>query len=75
MEGVDYDLRELTEVWLATNEQDQRIVRENQISMNCPIYEPGPLSEVAEAGVGQFVDWYCDQLKLRLSADEFRRVS
>ena len=30
VEGVDYDVNELTQVWLATNEQDRRIVRENQ---------------------------------------------
>jgi len=27
VEGVDYDVNELTQVWLATNEQDRRIVR------------------------------------------------
>jgi Rieske 2Fe-2S family protein len=75
IEGVDYDCKELTEVWLATNKQDQRIVHENQISMNCPVYEPGPLSDVAEDGVGQFVDWYCDRLGNRLSADDLRKVS
>ena len=29
--GVDYDLDELTRVWLATNDQDRHIVQENQI--------------------------------------------
>ncbi len=67
VEGVDYDVEELTRVWLATNEQDQRIVRENQIGMNCPTYEPGPLSSVAEDGVRQFIDWYCSRLEQRLS--------
>ena len=58
VEGVDYDLRELTEVWLATNEQDRRIVQENQIGVTSPAYEPGPYSQVQESGVMQFVDWY-----------------
>jgi Rieske 2Fe-2S family protein len=75
VEGIDYDLKELTEVWLATNEQDQRIVRENQISMNCPAYEPGPLSAVAEGGVGQFLDWYSGRLTPRLASDDLRKVS
>jgi glycine betaine catabolism A len=66
VEGVDYDLEELTRVWLATNEQDRRIVRENQIGMNSPSYEPGPLSLAHESGVGQFVDWYCRRLQPRL---------
>src|SRR5262249_52112951 len=42
VEGVDYDVAELTRVWLATNEQDRRIVHENQIGMNIPTYQPGP---------------------------------
>jgi Rieske 2Fe-2S family protein len=60
--GVDYDLEELTGVWLATNEQDRRIVHENQIGMNAPTYEPGPFSETQEAGVEQFVRWYSEKL-------------
>jgi len=75
VEGVDYDVKGLTEVWLATNEQDQRIVRENQIGMNCPDYQPGPLSPVTEGGVRQFVDWYCHRLERRLSPDALRKVS
>jgi glycine betaine catabolism A len=75
VEGVDYDLAELTQVWLATNEQDRRIVRENQIGMNCPTYEPGPLSNVTEGGVRQFIDWYCNRLEQRLPADALRKAS
>jgi glycine betaine catabolism A len=66
VEGVDYDLDDLTRVWLATNEQDRRIVHENQIGMNVPTYEPGPYSHAEEGGVGQFVDWYCGFLERRL---------
>jgi glycine betaine catabolism A len=73
--GVDYDVQELTHVWLATNEQDRRIVHENQIGMNCPAYEPGPLSPVAENGVQQFVDWYSSRLEQRLSPDAHRTTS
>jgi Rieske 2Fe-2S family protein len=70
VEGVDYDLEELTQVWLATNEQDQRIVAENQIGVSSPTYEPGPFSEVHEGGVSQFVDWYCCRLQQGLSESE-----
>jgi Rieske 2Fe-2S family protein len=73
--GVDYDIKELTEVWLATNAQDQRIVHENQIGMNCPTYEPGPLSSASEDGVRQFIDWYCSRLEQRLPADALREAS
>lgn len=74
VEGVDYNIEELTRVWLATNEQDRRIVRENQIGMNCPTYQPGPLSDVTEAGVRQFIDWYCGRLEQRLPADALRQA-
>ena len=75
VESVDYDLQQLTQVWLATNEQDRRIVHENQIGMNFPGYQPGPLSPVTENGVRQFVDWYCSRLELRLSPEALRKVS
>ena len=75
VESVDYDLQQLTQVWLATNEQDRRIVHENQIGMNFPGYQPGPLSPVTENGVRQFVDWYCSRLDLRLSPDALRKAS
>ena len=58
VEGVDYAINELTEVWLATNDQDRRIVEENQIGVSSPAFEPGPYSPVHEGGVMQFVDWY-----------------
>jgi len=74
VEGVDYDLGELTRVWLATNEQDRGIVREIQIGMDCPTYEPGPLSRVTEGGVQQFIDWYCTRLEQRLSPDTLRQA-
>jgi glycine betaine catabolism A len=67
VEGVDYDVDELTRVWLATNAQDRRIVHENQIGMNTPVYEPGPYSEVQESGVRQFVDWYSRRMQQRLA--------
>jgi glycine betaine catabolism A len=60
--GVDYDLADLTRVWLATNEQDRRIVQENQIGVSSPGYEPGPFAHPHEGGVSQFVDWYCSRL-------------
>ncbi|MFI4885171.1 MAG: aromatic ring-hydroxylating dioxygenase subunit alpha [Steroidobacterales bacterium] len=75
VEGVDYDLEELTRVWLATNEQDRRIVRENQIGMNCPTYEPGPLSNITEEGVRQFIDWYGSRLQQRLPPQALREAS
>ncbi len=58
VEGRDYDLKRLTEVWIATNDEDRRVVEENQIGISSPAYEPGPYSPKQESGVRQFVDWY-----------------
>lgn len=58
VEGRDYDLTRLTEVWEATNDEDRRVVEENQAGINSPAYEPGPYSVRQESGVIQFVDWY-----------------
>ncbi len=46
VEGVDYDLSRLTEVWKATNESDRRVCQENQIGVNSPAYDPAPYSPV-----------------------------
>jgi Rieske 2Fe-2S family protein len=69
VEGVDYDLTRLTEVWKATNEADRRVCQENQLGVNSPAYDPAPYSPVHEEGVAQFTDWYCKRLEQRLSED------
>jgi phenylpropionate dioxygenase-like ring-hydroxylating dioxygenase large terminal subunit len=61
-EGVDYDLRRLTEVWVATNDEDRVVVENNQQGILSPGYRPGPYSSVQEGGVMQIVDWYVDTL-------------
>jgi glycine betaine catabolism A len=75
VEGVDYDVSELTRVWLATNAQDRRIVQENQIGMNVPTYQPGPYSQLQESGVQQFVDWYSRRMQAGLAAEELTQVA
>ena len=67
VEGKDYDLQKLTEVWLATNDEDRRVVEENQLGILSPAYEPGPYSPTQEAGVIHLVDWYCGLMAKRLS--------
>jgi Rieske 2Fe-2S family protein len=76
VEGVDYSIDELTHVWLATNDQDRRVVEENQIGINSPAYEPGPYAPDQEDGVIQFVDWYCRTMRGGLGgeASALRRV-
>ena len=73
VEGVDYDLDELTKVWIATNEQDRKVVEENQIGVSSPAYEPGPYSPTQEAGVIQFVDWYTGTMRRRLGGTPERQ--
>lgn len=67
VEGVDYDLANLTEVWINTNDEDRQVVEENQKGILSPAYEPGPYSTIQEEGVIQFVDWYCGRMLDRLS--------
>jgi glycine betaine catabolism A len=69
-EGVDYDLKRLTEVWLATNDEDRRVCQENQRGVSSPGYAPAPYSPVHEPGVMQFVEWYRNSLIDRLSVAE-----
>ncbi|WP_404401396.1 aromatic ring-hydroxylating dioxygenase subunit alpha [Pelagibacterium halotolerans] len=67
VEGVDYDVENLTHVWNHTNDQDRQIVEENARGILSPAYEPGPYSEVHEGGVMQFVEWYAAFMEPRLS--------
>lgn len=75
VEGVDYDLAELTHVWTETNDQDRRIVEENAFGIQSPAYQPGPYSEVHEGGVIQFVEWYADFIGPRLAEGSGKRPS
>lgn len=67
VEGVDYNLTDLTQVWLNTNDEDRRVVEENQKGILSPAYEPGPYSPSQEAGVIHLIDWYCGTMAQRLS--------
>ncbi|WP_439153752.1 aromatic ring-hydroxylating oxygenase subunit alpha [Yoonia sp.] len=67
VEGVDYDLKRLTEVWVATNDEDREIVEGNQQGINSPAYLPGPYSPEQESGVEQFVDWYVQTMQRGLT--------
>lgn len=66
VEGRDYDIKTLTEVWLATNTQDTRLVERNQRGVASPAYAPGPYSPVHEEGVMQFIDWYRGTMSERI---------
>lgn len=74
VEGVDYDLKRLTEVWVHTNDEDLRIVEGNQKGIFSPAYTPGPYSPVQESGVAQFVDWYRAALSNKTEATHIATV-
>ena len=68
VEGRDYELARLTEVWEATNRQDAALVERVQRGVRSPAYRPGPYAPVEEEGVIQFVDWYAGLASRRIGA-------
>jgi glycine betaine catabolism A len=65
VEGVDYDLGKLTEVWIATTNQDAELVANTHRGTQDPAYRPGPFSQYTEAPLDQFSRWYDARLKAR----------
>ncbi len=66
VEGRDYDLNALTEVWLATNAQDSALVERTHVGVMSPAYQPGPYALAEEEGVIQFNEWYRGRMQARL---------
>ena len=62
VEGVDYDIENLTAVWNATNSQDRFLVEESQKGSMSPEYLPGPYSPYTETLVEKFSNWYVNRL-------------
>ncbi len=61
--GTDYDHDRLTEVWLATNQQDADLVTIAQKGVSSIAYQPGPLSEFCETAVDRNIAWYVERLR------------
>jgi len=68
VEGVDYDVPAMKELWLKTNQQDRELAENNQRGINSPGYTPGPYSKEAEVLAQRFTDWYCGQAKAYVAA-------
>ena len=66
VEGVDYDVDNLTRVWEATNHQDAELVELAQKGLRSPAYEPGPYSPFTEGLVNDITGWYLDRLAANL---------
>lgn len=69
VEGQDYDLQRLTEVWIATNDEDREVVENNQRGIVSPAYAPGPYSPTHEGGNIQFTDWYARAMIRAITGD------
>ena len=65
VEGRDYDPKNLTDVWTATNAQDAAFVAETQLGVLSPAYRPGPLG-TNEYMVNMFHGWYEERLRSAL---------
>ena len=65
IEGVDYDVANLTHVWRRTNEQDAAFVAAAHAGIRNPAYEPGPYAP-SEYMVDLFCDWYGERLRAGL---------
>jgi Rieske 2Fe-2S family protein len=70
VEGVDYDLKTLTEVWIATNRQDGELVGMAQSGVRSPAYEPGPYSPYTEGLVEKFCSWYVGRMAAHLTGPD-----
>ena len=68
VEGVDYHLDQLTDLWTRTNDQDKWLAENNQLGVNSPGYTPGPYSQDAEMLAQRFTDWYCDTAEAYIAA-------
>ena len=62
MEGKDYDPEQVAAVWRAASEQGWELCESNYAGIKTLAYEPGPLSELTENSVEQFVRCYLDRL-------------
>ncbi|XVJ96760.1 aromatic ring-hydroxylating dioxygenase subunit alpha (plasmid) [Burkholderia vietnamiensis] len=63
VEGVDYQVPDLTQVWIATNTQDKHLVEITHEGTQDPAYTPGTFSPFTETYVDQFSRWYAARLR------------
>jgi glycine betaine catabolism A len=68
VEGVDYDLDTLTDLWTKTNLEDKQLAENNQLGVNSIGYTPGPYSQEAEMLAQRFTDFYCDKAHAYIAA-------
>lgn len=69
VQGVDFDVARVAEVWRATSEQDWQLCENNHAGIRSIAYEPGPYSAITENSVESFVRWYVTELGRSDDAD------
>ena len=57
VEGVDYDIQRLTEVWTETNDEDRVLAEHNHQGIQSRAYHPGPFAP-SEFMLKNFAEWY-----------------
>lgn len=75
IEGWDYDPARLSEVWIATNAQDQALAEQNFLGIQSDAYEPGPYSPEAEFMILNFNKWYLQTMQGHLPAGPGLRIA
>ena len=73
VEGVDYELDRLIDLWTRTNLQDKQLSENNHAGVKSPGYLPGPYSPDAEPLAIRFVDWYCRKAEAYLARERGAR--
>ncbi len=68
VEGVDFEVEALADLWTRTNLQDKELAENNEAGVRSPGYRPGPYSTEAESLTIRFVDWYCRTARMYLEA-------
>lgn len=61
VEGIDYDIERLTEVWVATNDEDRILAENNHKGIRSSAYKPGPYAP-SEFMLNNFSDWYAEKM-------------
>ncbi|SEG30517.1 aromatic ring-hydroxylating oxygenase subunit alpha [Bosea lathyri] len=74
VEGVDYDVERLTEVWIATNAQDAELAEVNHRGIRSMAYRPGPYAP-SEFMLTNFANWYAGKMEAFVGAAASRRMA
>ena len=74
VEGVDYDIQRLTEVWTATNDEDRVLAENNHRGILSRAYRPGPYAP-SEFMLRNFSDWYAGKMAAHIGGPSARMAA